>query len=174
MPTGIEANVSEAGLKDSTEASPVPVSPADADPDGATKVSSPERAPEAVGVNVTFAVHEAEAANGETQLLVWEKSPLAMMLVNARLVVPVLVMTMDCAGLVVPMTVAAKLRLVGLNPTEAPRPVPERETTCGDPAALSAIETWLVRGPGPVGRKVTEIVQLEPTASEDGQLLVCE
>jgi hypothetical protein len=51
-------------------------------------------------------------------------------------------------------------------------PVPERPTTCGLPAALSAIVSEAARLPLAVGLKVTLMVQLALTATELGQLFV--
>jgi hypothetical protein len=51
-------------------------------------------------------------------------------------------------------------------------PVPVRETVCGEPVALSAMETLAVKPVAEVGVKVTEIMQLAPAASEVPQVLV--
>ena len=52
-------------------------------------------------------------------------------------------------------------------------PVPVRFTLCGLPAASSVMVTAAVRVPLALGVKVTLIVQLEPAATLDAQLLVC-
>ena len=52
-------------------------------------------------------------------------------------------------------------------------PVPLRAMDCGEPAALSAMETVPVRFPVAVGEKVTEIVQLPAGATLVPQVLVC-
>ena len=46
-------------------------------------------------------------------------------------------------------------------------------TVCGEPEALSAIETLALKLAIEVGVKVTEMVQLEPAASAVPQVLVC-
>jgi len=51
-------------------------------------------------------------------------------------------------------------------------PVPPRVTICGDPAALSAIESVVVKLVVETGVKVTEMVQLAPAASDSPQLLL--
>ena len=53
-------------------------------------VIEPLREPAAVGVKVTLIAQEALGATLESQLLVWEKSPLAVMLVMLRVALPVL------------------------------------------------------------------------------------
>ena len=51
-------------------------------------------------------------------------------------------------------------------------PVPLRAAVCGEPVALSATETDALALAAVVGVKVTEIVQLAPTASVGPQVLV--
>ena len=53
-------------------------------------VTAPVRVPVAVGLKVTLRVQLALAARLEPQVLVWEKSPLAVMLVMLRVAFPVL------------------------------------------------------------------------------------
>ena len=53
-------------------------------------IKEPLREPAAVGVKVTLRVQLALAARLEPQVLVWEKSPLAVMLVILRVALPVL------------------------------------------------------------------------------------
>jgi len=53
-------------------------------------VKEPLREPLAVGVKVTLRVQLALAARLEPQVLVWEKSPLVVMLVMLRAALPVL------------------------------------------------------------------------------------
>jgi len=52
-----------------------------------------------------------------------------------------------------------------------PRPVPESDTVCDEPVALSAMEIWAERAPMAVGVKVTVRVQTAPTARLGPQLL---
>jgi hypothetical protein len=54
----------------------------------------------------------------------------------------------------------------------APVAMPEKETVCGLPVALSAMETEAVRVPTAVGVKVTLMVQLAPTATLEPHVLV--
>jgi len=63
---------------------------------------------------------------------------------------------------------------VGESPTAGPVPVPERETLCGLPKALSVIERDAIRDPAADGVNVTLIVHLEPEAKLVLQLFVCE
>ena len=53
-------------------------------------VTTPVRVPVAVGLKVMLRVQLALAATLEPQVLVWEKSPLAVMLVMLRVALPVL------------------------------------------------------------------------------------
>jgi hypothetical protein len=53
-------------------------------------VKEPLREPLAVGVKVTLRVQLVLAARLEPQVLVWEKSPLTVMLVTLRVALPVL------------------------------------------------------------------------------------
>ena len=55
-----------------------------------TMAKEPLREPLTVGVKVTLSVQLALAATVEPQVLVWEKSPLAVMLVMLRVALPVL------------------------------------------------------------------------------------
>ena len=73
-----------------------------------------------------------------------------------------------CAAVVDPTVVEAKVRLVGVKVTAeaAAAPVPVRATVCGEPVALSAIESEAVNAPAAAGLNSTETVQLAPTASE--------
>ena len=52
-------------------------------------VTAPVRVPAAVGLKVTLSVQLALAARLAPQVLVWEKSPLAVMLVMLRVALPV-------------------------------------------------------------------------------------
>jgi ABC-type sulfate transport system permease component len=53
-------------------------------------VRVPVLVPVAVGLKVTLIVQEALTAKLEPQVLVWEKSPLTVMLVMVRVALPVL------------------------------------------------------------------------------------
>jgi hypothetical protein len=56
-------------------------------------VTAPVLVPAAVGLKVTLRVQFALIATLEPQVLVWEKSPLALMLVIVRPALPVLLTT---------------------------------------------------------------------------------
>src|SRR5580704_19455497 len=73
------------------------------------------------------------------------------------------------AALVTAVTVAGKAIDVGVNViagAAAAAPVPVSFTVCGEPVALSAIDSEAVSAPAAVGLNSTETVQLAPTASE--------
>ena len=88
---------------------------------------------------------------------------------------PLLLSVIACAGLVVAMVCAAKVRLVGLSAADGPTatPVPVKLAVCGLPAALSVTVIVPVRVPATVGVNVTLIVQLALAASDVPQVLVC-
>ena len=129
----------------------------------------------AEGVKETLMVQLAPAATEPPQLLDCAKSPAfvpetAMPLtVNAAL--PELVRVTARAALVAPTAWLAKVRLVGDRLAAAVAPVPVRLTLCGLPVALSVRVRAAVRVPATAGIKVTLIVQLEPAATLDPQLL---
>jgi len=87
---------------------------------------------------------------------------------------PLLVSCTVCAALAIPET-DVKLRVAGVSDTTgagAGEPVPSRATVCGEPAALSATERLALNVATALGVKVTEIVQLEATASDPLHVLV--
>jgi hypothetical protein len=134
------------------------------------------RLPAAVGVNVTRSVHLLFAATELPQVLVWVKSP-GLAPVNPTPVIdkakfPVLFSVTVWAGLGVPRFWLLNVRLVGAAPAKGALPVPVRLTVWGLLVALSAIVKEAVRAPGPVGVKVTLIVQVPPGATELPQVLV--
>jgi hypothetical protein len=59
------------------------------------------------------------------------------------------------------------------NPNSFYKPVPDNETGCGLPAALSVTFNVAARVPAVVGIKVTLIVQLALAANELPQVWVC-
>ena len=92
MPTGCAGKVKEAGERlTSGVATPVPVrlTVCVAGLALSVMVNEPLLEPLAVGVKATPKVQLALAARLEPQVLVWEKSPLALMLVIVRLALPV-------------------------------------------------------------------------------------
>ena len=91
-----------------------------------------------------------------------------------RLAPPLFVKVTVWAALVVPITWPGNVKLDADRETAAGvSPVPLSETDCGLPLALSLMVTSLVAVPLVCGVNVTLTVQLEPPASEAGQLLVC-
>ena len=72
-------------------------------------VIEPVRDPVAVGVKVALIEHEAPSARLEPQLLVWEKSPLAVMLEIVRTAPPLLVKSIAWGELAVPRAWLPKL-----------------------------------------------------------------
>jgi hypothetical protein len=109
------------------------------------------------------------------QLLVWLKSP-ALLPLKVKLVTAIVALLpfwmVRFWVLVLPTFTVPKLSDEGLR-VNAVNPVPDRETVCGLPAALSATLTVAVREPIASGVNVTLIVQLDPCARELGQLFVC-
>ncbi len=73
-------------------------------------VSVPVRVPATVGVNVTLTVQEALAAMDDPQVLVCEKSPVAVTPETDAAALPVLVTVTVCALLVVPGAWLAKVQ----------------------------------------------------------------
>jgi hypothetical protein len=92
VPTACAAKVNEAGERLTTAVvAPVPVRLTVwvAGLALSVMVTAPVLVPVAVGLKVTLRVQLAPAATLEPQVLVWEKSPLALMLVIVRLALPV-------------------------------------------------------------------------------------
>jgi hypothetical protein len=89
---------------------------------------APLREPVALGVKATLRVQLALGETLEPQVLVWEKSPLGVMLVIVSVALPVLVRVALCALLLVPTASAPKVREVGERLTTGPLPVPVRLT----------------------------------------------
>src|SRR5437899_400098 len=133
----------------------------------------PVRVPDAVGENVTLMAQFPPTAKELPQLLVWAKSPLATMLLMARVAVPVFDSVTVCAALVVPTVWLAKVSEVGerLAVVVGAVPVPVRPTVCGLPEALSVTLQLPVRSPDAVEVNVTVMTQFDPTAKEPPQLL---
>ena len=166
-------------------ATPVPASVTECGVPGALSLMLTEavRAPAALGVKVTEIVQlfpGARVLGLSGQLLSWAKSPACApaspMLEISSGAAPEFVSVTFWAALVVPTSWLPKVRLPGFRVTPATVPVPLSATVCGAPGALSAMLTLAVRLPAAVGAKVTEIVQLAPTASVlglIGHVFVC-
>jgi hypothetical protein len=86
------AEVDEPGVAVKVKSSAVPVSATVCGLPTASSamVTAPVLVPGAVGLKVTLRVQLALTATLEPQVLVWEKSPLAVMLVRLRVALPVL------------------------------------------------------------------------------------
>src|SRR5947209_14854212 len=135
----------------------------------------PPRDHAVVGVKLTVTVQLAPAATAaDVQLLICEKSPVAMTLVTVKGAVPVLTRVIGFPLLVEPTNTPWKLRPTGDNVAIGATPVPLIAADCGLPLALSVIFTVDERLPVLVGVKVTLIVQLAFAARDEGQLFVCE
>jgi hypothetical protein len=91
-------------------------------------VTVPVLVPAAVGLKVTLRVQLALAARLEPQVWVWEKSPLTVMLVIARVALPVFVSVRLWALLLVPTACAGKVKEVGERVAAGAVPVPVRLT----------------------------------------------
>ncbi len=125
-------------------------------------------APPADGVMLTLIAQLAPAFRLPPQVVVLLKSdafvPPIEMLVMVSVSVPVFDRVTVCAAVVVPKGVAAKLSVVGDRETAGAIPVPERETVCGEEAALSLTLRVAVLVPLAVGLKVIAIEQFAPAA----------
>ena len=91
MPTACAGKVKEAGERLTTGAVEVPVRLTVwvAGLALSVIVTAPVRVPAAVGLKVTRSVQLALTATLDLQVFVWEKSPLAVMLVMLRVALPV-------------------------------------------------------------------------------------
>jgi len=103
---------------------PVPLSATTCVPPLSVIVIAPVRAPAAAGVNVTEIVHCPGLATVARQLLVSLKSPLALMVVIARLLVPVFESVTVCVVLAIPTVWLPKFSIDGESPTPGAVPVP--------------------------------------------------
>ena len=104
MPKACEENTKDVGERLAAGAVPVPerLTVWVAGLALSVTVIEPVRDPAAVGAKVTLIVQEAPGARLEPQLLVWEKSPLAVMLEIVRATAPLLVRSIASGELAVP------------------------------------------------------------------------
>jgi hypothetical protein len=131
------------------------------------------------GVKVTEIVQVADAASVAPQVLAEiAKSlgfaPVSVMELMFNVALPGLVSVADIAGAVDPTVVLGKAS-VACDRTACGRvgvPVPVREDVWGEPAALSAMLRDALKLAAEAGVKLTEILQLDPAASEEPQALV--
>ena len=137
------------------------------------KVKVPVLVPTAVGLKVTWTVQLAPAATLEPQVLVWEKSPLAVMLLMLSAPKPVSLSVTLWGLLLVPSVCDAKVKEVGDRVTaggEVPVPVRLADWMVG--LALSVTVRVPVRVPVVVGVKVTLMVQEALEVRLEPQVLV--
>jgi hypothetical protein len=132
----------------------------------------------AAGLNASVSVHFAAAAKLVPQLFVSVKSagaaPPRAIEIPVSDALPVFVSVTVFAALAVPVACLPKATLVALRVAigAAEVPVPPNEIVCGEPLALSLIETVAVAAPVAVGLNSSVIVQLAFTAMLAAQLLV--
>src|ERR1700691_1101320 len=137
-----------------------------------TTVRSAERAPVAVGVNVTEMMQSVPAASELGQALLRVKSPVSapvtLTLVISSVVVPVLV-RVTFFVLLWPTCTVPKFRLPGLKLARGLITVADRLTCCGLPAALSLMLSVAESEPTLRAKKTTLKMQLFPTSRVLGQ-----
>src|SRR5271157_522402 len=121
---------------------------------------APVRVPPDAGLNVTEIAQLAPALTLAPQVLVWEKSPLAVMLETVSEALPVLVRVTVCAALLVPDIRAEKVSEEVDKLTTGPVPVPVKITVSGLSEALSVKLSEALRFPIAVGANVTVTVQM--------------
>src|SRR5579859_366699 len=130
----------------------------------------PVLVPTAVGVKVTFTVHEAPGPRLPGQLEVAAKSPLATILPRVNGICCAVIVTFFIE-LVVPTAWLGKTRLVGRNLMDCP--VPTKSMVIGLSVSLLCTERPPNNVPGTTGLKLTLMVQLPPLPnSTEPQLLV--
>lgn len=137
-------------------------------------------APEAVGENFTLAVQLAPEASTSPLLQVPippnGKSPAFAPPIDSipmvTFPVPVLRYVNSCVAVGVPTTEDPKLKLVGVSEAESVVPVPDKDTACGDPEALSVIVALPDLTPAIVGVNDMTILQDKLAPRLDGQVLV--
>jgi hypothetical protein len=129
-PTAWVANVKDVGERLATGKAPVPVRPIVwvAGLALSVMVTEPVRVPVTRGVKVMLIGQEAPEARLEPQLLVWEKSPLATMLVMLRAAVPLFWSVTLCGLLLESIGCGANVKVVAERFAVGAVPVPARLT----------------------------------------------
>jgi len=135
--------------------------------------------PAAAGLNSTETVQVAPTASEVPQVVADFRNDVALVpvIVSEVIVmaaVPLFFTVTTCATVLDPTVVEANVRLAGDSVTTgavAAAPVPVSVTLCGEPVALSAIETDPVSAPAVAGLNSTETVQVAPIASEVPQVV---
>jgi hypothetical protein len=133
-----------------------------------------------VGVKVREIRQLVPAASDVPHVLVCVKLPAPAPVIPIPVMVsgalPLLVSCAVCTALVLPV-VAINVKEAGVIETIGAGtavPVPVSETVCGEPEALSAMESVALKAAADEGVKVIEMRQFEPAASDVPQVLVCE
>ena len=120
----------------------------------------PVLVPPATGLKVTEMVQLAPALTVVPQVLVWEKSPLAVTLEMVSEALPVSVRVTLCAALLVPDIWSGKVSEEDDKLTRGTIPVPLKLTVCGLLEALSVKFSEALRLPVADGVNVTLTVQV--------------
>jgi hypothetical protein len=144
------------------------------------RIVDPETVVDALGSKVTLIEQLAPGPStpvllplGMQLLLTSKLAPLETIDVMVTEVDRILVTSITCGELGLPISCAAKVRLPG-DTARASLPLPLRLTVCGLPLALSLTDRTALCAPMLCGVKVTEIAQLAPAASELPHVLVWE
>src|SRR5581483_8587129 len=177
VPTRTVPKSSEPFEKETSGATPVPDKFTVCGLPAALSISvrPPEFVPVLVGVKVTLIVQVAPTASEFPQLLVCAKAPVAVMLVIVRGAVPLLPKVRICGALVVLSIWLGKLKVPPPleNVITGVTPLPIRPAfSAGIPPCATVRKP--LRVPVTVGVNATFATQLAPTASDAGQLFVCE
>jgi len=99
----------------------------------------PDLAPPALGLKVTEIVQLEPAETLVPQVLVWEKSPLSVMLDTVRGALPVFVSKTLCGGLLVPDIWAGKVSDVGVKLAPGPTVISVKLWLAAVPTPLLAV-----------------------------------
>jgi len=141
-----------------------------------TTVMAAGKAPVVVGSKCPWMLQFAPAARLVPQEFakVYEDAfaPVTVMLVIVKAAVPVFVKVTYCDAVAVPTLSVPNATLVVDKVTAGPNPVPVNAILCGDPPALSVIETAAASAPPVVGSKSPVMVHCAPTARLLPQVLV--
>lgn len=148
---------------------PASVTPCGLPPPLSLSRNEAARGPAVPGVKVTVKVQLKPGPSVLPHVVVLEKSEaLAPRKAACQMfiaIAPTFFKVINCHALAVPTVWSGKVRLAGVN--FAPVVTPVRMTTCGPPAALSSITSDDLRGPAPVGVKVTAMLHVALAGSED-------
>lgn len=127
-------------------------------------VTAPLRVPRSVGVKVTLIVQLELAATVAPQLLVWAKSPDAIIVVRVSGASPTFDRVTVCMLLVVPTSWLANIKDGTDRLTTGAMPVPDRLIVVGLAESLLVTVNCPVRAPRAVGLKEMLMVQPWPAA----------